>query len=160
MSSGPYLKVADLAREARVAPKTIYRHIDKGALRIFRLPGGDVRIHRDDAAAYLGTPGHAPQRESAAIAGVYFLQCLSWVKIGGSGDIKQRLEGLRTAIPLPVRPIGIIVVDGDWRRLERDLHRRFHAHRHHAEWFSLRDDLAAFVREHTSRPPWSLAEDN
>lgn len=35
-----------------VHPNTIYRDIRKGALRAFRLPGGQLRISRSDARRY------------------------------------------------------------------------------------------------------------
>ena len=48
----PVVTVAELAAYWRVSPRTIYRHIDKGALEVRRLPGGDIRIPIDAARRY------------------------------------------------------------------------------------------------------------
>ena len=53
---GPYLEPAispgELAAKWGVGVQTIYRDIRKGALRAFRLPGGDLRIRIRDARRY------------------------------------------------------------------------------------------------------------
>jgi len=53
---GPYLEAAispaELAAKWGVGVQTIYRDIRKGALRAFRLPGGDLRIIILDARRY------------------------------------------------------------------------------------------------------------
>lgn len=53
---GPYLEAAispaELAAKWGVGVQTIYRDIRKGALRAFRLPGGDLRIRIRDARRY------------------------------------------------------------------------------------------------------------
>ena len=41
-----------LAHRWNVHVRTIYRDIGKGALKAFRLPGGQIRILRDDAERY------------------------------------------------------------------------------------------------------------
>lgn len=41
-----------LARFWNVHPKTVYRDIRKGALRAFRLPGGQIRVMISDAEKY------------------------------------------------------------------------------------------------------------
>lgn len=48
----PFVTVRTLARYWGVDRKTVYRAIQKGALPAFRLPGGAIRIRRDDAVAY------------------------------------------------------------------------------------------------------------
>jgi len=48
----PALTVEDAARLWRVGAETVRRDIRKGALRAYRLPGGDLRILRSDALAY------------------------------------------------------------------------------------------------------------
>lgn len=42
----------ELADHWGVTVQTVYRDIRKGALRAFRLPGGDIRIRRADAEQY------------------------------------------------------------------------------------------------------------
>jgi excisionase family DNA binding protein len=46
------LSPAELAGAWGVHVQTIYRDIRKGALRAFRLPGGDIRIRVSDARRY------------------------------------------------------------------------------------------------------------
>ena len=47
-----HVTVNELAEYWNVTPKTIYRHIDKGALAMLRLPGGDIRIPIAEARTY------------------------------------------------------------------------------------------------------------
>ena len=56
-----HVTVQELAAYWSVTPKTIYRHIDKGALQAQYLPGGLVRIRIEDARTY-GKPNQ-PGRE-------------------------------------------------------------------------------------------------
>ena len=53
---GPFLEAAispaALASKWGVGVQTIYRDIRKGALRAYRLPGGDLRIRIRDARRY------------------------------------------------------------------------------------------------------------
>jgi len=53
---GPFLEAAispaSLAAKWGVGVQTIYRDIRKGALRAYRLPGGDLRIRIRDARRY------------------------------------------------------------------------------------------------------------
>lgn len=56
-----HVTVQELAEYWNVTPKTIYRHVDKGALQVLRLPGGDIRIPIEEARAY-GKPNQ-PGRE-------------------------------------------------------------------------------------------------
>lgn len=53
---GPFLEAAispaRLAAQWGVNVQTIYRDIRKGALRAYRLPGGDLRIRIRDARRY------------------------------------------------------------------------------------------------------------
>lgn len=48
----PAISPARLAAQWGVNVQTIYRDIRKGALRAYRLPGGDLRIRIRDARAY------------------------------------------------------------------------------------------------------------
>lgn len=51
----PYVTVQELAECLRVHPETIYRHIEKGALRAVRI-GAAVRISIVEACRYAGEP--------------------------------------------------------------------------------------------------------
>lgn len=48
----PHVTVEDLARYWGVSTRTVYRDIDKGALKVLRLPGGNIRIRTKDAREY------------------------------------------------------------------------------------------------------------
>jgi excisionase family DNA binding protein len=47
-----------LARYWAVDIETIYRHIRKGTLKAYRLPGGSIRIKREDALSYVRPLGY------------------------------------------------------------------------------------------------------
>lgn len=49
---GPNISPARLADYWGVHVRTIYRDIHKGALRAFKLPGGQIRIRTSDARRY------------------------------------------------------------------------------------------------------------
>ena len=162
MNSGPYLKVSELSELIGVGAREIYHHIDKGALPVMRLPGGDVRVHRNDASVYAERPDLRWQppvlvradRPYRPKSGVYFVQAGSLVKIGGSGQLQNRWLALRAVIPIPTRLLGV-VERADWRPLEALLHRRFSQYRKGAtEWFLLCDDLAEYVRTEARMPAW------
>jgi excisionase family DNA binding protein len=56
-----HVTVEELAAYWSVSAKTIYRHIDKGALDVLKLPGGTIRIPIENARRY-GKPNQ-PSRE-------------------------------------------------------------------------------------------------
>jgi hypothetical protein len=66
----------------------------------------------------------------------------SFVKIGFTTNLEQRLRSLRTASH--VEPIVHVVIPGT-RSLERELHTRFASARHNREWFRLTDQVEAFI---------------
>lgn len=49
---GPHISPSRLADYWGVHVNTIYRDVRKGALRAFRLPGGQLRIRTSDARRY------------------------------------------------------------------------------------------------------------
>jgi excisionase family DNA binding protein len=49
---GLHISPSRLATYWNVHPNTVYRDIRKGALRAFRLPGGQLRIRISDARRY------------------------------------------------------------------------------------------------------------
>lgn len=48
----PIVTVQMLARYWKVSERNIYRDIKKGALIAYQLPGGTIRVRREDAIAY------------------------------------------------------------------------------------------------------------
>jgi excisionase family DNA binding protein len=49
---GPNVTPSRLARFWGVHVNTVYRDISKGALRAYRLPGGQIRVRNSDARRY------------------------------------------------------------------------------------------------------------
>lgn len=52
----PFVTVEELADCLTVTTKTIYRHIDKGALHVVRIGGTTIRIPIHEARRYAGSP--------------------------------------------------------------------------------------------------------
>ncbi|GLH77046.1 hypothetical protein SSBR45G_19540 [Bradyrhizobium sp. SSBR45G] len=65
-----------------------------------------------------------------------------FVKIGFTSCLERRLSSLRTASH--VEPTVHLTIPGP-PSLERKLHARFAASRHHREWFRLTDDIRTFI---------------
>ncbi|MGJ5180817.1 GIY-YIG nuclease family protein [Bradyrhizobium oligotrophicum] len=65
-----------------------------------------------------------------------------FVKIGFTTCLERRLSSLRTASH--VEPTVHLTIQGP-PSLERELHTRFAASRHHREWFRLTDDIRTFI---------------
>jgi hypothetical protein len=93
-------------------------------------------------------------------AGVYFIRCDSFVKIGVATNVVNRFQQIKTANPFPVAPLGFIpedtVIGAD--KLEFDLHCRFGQLHHRGEWFKLVSPLAEFIAENAK--PWPVLVDN
>lgn len=68
--SKKYVTPAQLAAYVGITRRTIYHHIDKGALRVVHI-GGVIRIRIRDARTYAGepvrTPSHPRQISSASV---------------------------------------------------------------------------------------------
>ena len=73
---------------------------------------------------------------------VYFLRSGSLVKIGCSSNPRARLRQLTTGNAFGLR-LEAVVAGG--RKVEQELHRRFAAYRHQAEWFHCDGALAALI---------------
>lgn len=74
---------------------------------------------------------------------VYAIRCADFIKIGFSKKPVRRARGLSTATPLKTELLGFMpgtMAD------EAELHRRFAAHRHRAEWFRADESVLAFVK--------------
>lgn len=52
-----YVSPLQLAEYVGVTKRTIYHHIDKGALRVVKL-GGVLRVHIEEAKRYVGVPSN------------------------------------------------------------------------------------------------------
>ncbi len=74
--------------------------------------------------------------------GVYIVGFQRFVKIGISVNVRERLAGLQTAIPVPLKTYAILP---GGQLEEASLHRRFKAYRMSGEWFRRTGALAAWV---------------
>lgn len=80
---------------------------------------------------------------------VYMLTDGVRVKIGTTADLKHRIAALSGACGTRLEILRVI--DHAGRRVERWLHRKFDAQRHHGEWFSYHPDML------TIQPPEEAA---
>jgi uncharacterized protein YozE (UPF0346 family) len=68
------------------------------------------------------------------------------VKIGKARNPHLRLRGLQTG---SARSLALLLIlEGD---REYDLHERFKEHRVHGEWFTLNEDIRAFIAQETGK---------
>lgn len=81
-----------------------------------------------------------------ARAGVYFIQCGPFVKIGLARNVRKRCRSLQQTIPFQLDLIGVVApADGQTlRALEQAYHRRFRSVRQCGEWFRLEGALDVF----------------
>jgi DNA-binding XRE family transcriptional regulator len=73
---------------------------------------------------------------------IYAIRCMDRVKIGHSNDPLRRLVGARVWSPYPAELLG--VTEGS-QADERELHRKFAAHRRYGEWFALCPEIETFI---------------
>ena len=85
-------------------------------------------------------------------AGVYFVQCAEFIKIGCARDVVARLRQLRGFSPHEIQEIAWIPSD-DPVCLERDLHWQFREHAHYRERFRDCAPLRAYIAEHGQKWP-------
>lgn len=83
---------------------------------------------------------------NARPAGVYFVKCCNFIKIGCSLDVNQRLQTLTYAMPFELQLLAVLpVIAEDVTRIEAQLHRQFAHLRHRGEWFRIGNDLLAHI---------------
>lgn len=80
---------------------------------------------------------------------VYFARSHRLVKIGVSTNLKARFKDLNAMSAVPV---ALALWEPGGREMERALHKRFGAYRHHGEWFRPHGELQAFMRRLKARP--------
>lgn len=88
-------------------------------------------------------PRHTP------VAGVYFIRCQRFVKIGFAGDIHQRFRDISQSNPFDLELLAYVPITKreEARRLERSLHQQFKAFRHRLEWFALSPEVQAYIAD-------------
>jgi hypothetical protein len=96
-------------------------------------------------AARLATVKRTPVPE---VAGVYFIRGGDRIKIGMSGNARQRFDALRTSSPVELEFLGLVA--GAYVE-ERTLHQRFAEFRTHGEWFKAAPAILAFIEETPTR---------
>ncbi len=72
---------------------------------------------------------------------VYLIGAPGFLKIGHNSNLETRFAGLQSSAPLDLSLIGVLKGS---RRLERDLHQRFAAHRLRGEWYREVPDIRDF----------------
>jgi hypothetical protein len=77
-------------------------------------------------------------------AGVYFVRCGDFVKIGYATYWSKRLGILKIGNPHPMQLLFFVCED---RQLEIDYHIRFAAQWHRGEWFRCEGALGQFLRD-------------
>lgn len=100
-------------------------------------------------------PFHVPPAVSLSSAGVYFIECSGFVKIGSAGNLRSRFCEVRAMCPLPMRLLGFLPTRpgcGESKKREMSLHQRFRHLRQRQEWFSYTPELEQWIIEHTLRP--------
>lgn len=76
-------------------------------------------------------------------AGVYFVQCGQFVKIGMARSVRKRLRHFHQAIPFQVDLLGVVAPDAgqSLRAAEKAMHARFAVYRQIGEWFRREGEL-------------------
>jgi hypothetical protein len=108
-------------------------------------PAGDVYVEYQGQRKQTKTGTYVPpQRPAQGVIGtVYFVACGEYVKIGfTSTTVDQRIYGMRTGNPYPMRVCLTVVGDIDY---ERRMHRKFRKHHHQFEWFHISDEIKDFI---------------
>lgn len=84
-----------------------------------------------------------------ASPGVYVIQGAGrFVKIGKAQNIADRLKGIQTNHPVPIRLLAVL---SDVPEREREFHLKFAQARKHGEWFALTPEIRALIE--SSRLP-------
>lgn len=75
---------------------------------------------------------------------IYFAQTSDnrHIKIGYTTNVAKRIEGLRTASPMPIKVLATMPGDGS---IEHQIHARFHGLRVNREWFQTSQSLVEFA---------------
>lgn len=87
-------------------------------------------------------------------AGVYFVRCEQFVKIGCSANIESRWRELQVGNPFELTLLAYVPTSTDrLEAVERTCHQRFKHLRVRGEWFRWTDELAEAVRREARPAP-------
>lgn len=110
-------------------------------------------VNQDDGSVSIPlVPGPAKRSpELTDRAGVYFIQCGQFVKIGLGKSVRRRFRAIRRSMPFRVDLLGVVVPESGktLRQLEREYHVQFKAFRQRGEWFRIEGELETFCLELT-----------
>lgn len=73
---------------------------------------------------------------------VYFVQMSDFIKIGYTANLKNRMHGFKTSLPLPVDLLASIY---GTTKTEKHIHEKFARHREQGEWFRRDNELLDFI---------------
>lgn len=103
-----------------------------------------IALHKYSEGKTFAAPRPVAPRvhKVAPIKGVYVVGYGSYVKIGISANVMERLASLQTGAPEKI--VLYAVLDG-WAAEETALHRRFAQYRLNGEWFRKDGELAEWI---------------
>lgn len=78
---------------------------------------------------------------------IYFLRAGGFVKIGYSGNWKNRMSGMQVGSPYTIVPL-LVLIGGS--KDEKKLHSRFRASHFRGEWFHLTSSIQQFIKDNLS----------
>lgn len=158
--SGRMLTTKDCASALKVTPQFIRGEIiDKRLKARISKPVGRqrarIRVEADDFADYCAARwpnvSVAPPKPHIH-AGVYFVGCAEFIKIGVACDLKRRWSSSGTNFPFHLDFIGYIPAESGREAIESALHKQFAGLRYRGEWFRAGASLLAYISEHAR--PW------
>lgn len=79
------------------------------------------------------------------------IECMNYVKIGFTTDIRNRLSQLQVATPLRLKLVALF--EGDMET-EKQLHKQFEEHAVRGEWFNNVEELKKFAEEQPTDLLW------
>jgi hypothetical protein len=97
-----------------------------------------------DSRVYLTLDYIEQFKSNPEIGTIYAVGFQRYVKIGFATDVRNRIKGLQTAVPIK---LAVYRTFAAHRSYERELHKRFSKHRLHGEWFMAAPEIRQWFRE-------------
>jgi hypothetical protein len=94
---------------------------------------------------------------------IYFVQCLGYVKIGITTNVKARFSSLRSSNPNELKILLVLNFNiiREAKSKEREFHTQFSSKRHRGEWFNLHvNDLAPVMFTYEQNINYTLGIDS
>ena len=86
-----------------------------------------------------------PKQNPRPSAVVYFIQAGEFVKIGFSVNPESRIDELKTGCPFELK---LLTTVPGGKKMEKELHQIFAAHRQHGEWFTFHQDIKDYIAKY------------